>query len=128
MALPPTVYATLFMKKIQTHNAKCWLVNTGWVGKPYGEGDRIKIAYSRAIVRNILNGALDKGEFVRDPLFGFEVPKNCDGVPQELLNPASASGNREEYEDRAKKLAGDFKDNFKAFESEAPKEVSAAMP
>jgi len=128
MALPPTVYATLFMNKIQTHSAKCWLVNTGWVGKPYGEGDRIRIAHSRAVVRNILNGAIDKGEFVKDPLFGFEIPKTCEGVPQELLNPALASGNREEYENRAKKLARDFKDNFKQFESEAPKEVSAAMP
>ena len=116
------------MNKIQTHSAKCWLVNTGWVGKPYGAGDRIRIAYSRAIVRNILNGALNKGEFMKDPLFGFEIPKACEGVPQEFLDPAAASGNREEYEERAKKLAGDFRENFKQFSREAPKAVSSAMP
>jgi phosphoenolpyruvate carboxykinase (ATP) len=128
MALPPMVYATLFMKKIQTHNAKCWFVNTGWVGKPYGEGDRIRIAYSRAIIKNILNGTLEKGEFVRDPLFGFQIPKTCEGVPQEILNAGLVSGDRAKYEERAKKLAKDFKENFKQFEREAPKEVSAAMP
>jgi phosphoenolpyruvate carboxykinase (ATP) len=116
------------MNKIQTHSAKCWLVNTGWVGKPYGEGERIRIAHSRAVVRNILNGALEKGEFVKDPLFGFEIPKTCEGVPHEILNPVLASGDRAKYEERAKKLARDFKENFNQFESEAPKEVSAAMP
>jgi phosphoenolpyruvate carboxykinase (ATP) len=127
MALPPTVYAALFMKKIKMHNAKCWFVNTGWVGKPYGEGERIRIAHSRAIIKNILNGALEKGEFVKDPLFGFLIPKTCEGVPQEILNPALAGGDKARYEERARKLAKDFKENFRQFEKDAPKEVSAAL-
>lgn len=63
MALPPTVYAGLFMKKIHTHKVDCWLLNTGWAGEPYGKGERIRIAYSRALIKNVLNGALDRGEF-----------------------------------------------------------------
>jgi phosphoenolpyruvate carboxykinase (ATP) len=82
MALPPAVNARLFMKKIQTHNVKCWLLNTGWVGKPYGGGGgRIKIAYSRALINTILNGDLDRGGFERDLLFGFMIPRGCEGGP-----------------------------------------------
>ena len=63
MVLPAAVYAGLFMNKIKAHKVNCWLVNTGFVGLPYGEGERIKITYSRAIVRNILNGDLEREEF-----------------------------------------------------------------
>jgi phosphoenolpyruvate carboxykinase (ATP) len=128
MALPPTVYAELFMKKLITHNAKCWFVNTGWVGKPYGEVDRIKIAYSRAIVKSILNQSLEQAEFIKDPLFGFLIPKACEGVPQEILNPMLSAEDSAKYKERAKKLAKEFKENFKQFENDVPKEVSAAMP
>ncbi len=127
MALPPTVYATLLMKKIKSHGVSCWLVNTGWSGKPYGEGERIKIAYSRAIVRSILNGALEQAEFERDPFFGFMVPKACEGVPSEILSPATFAPNRAQYEERARKLVEDFKENFGQFEDDVSKEISDAM-
>jgi len=123
MVLPPTVYARLFMEKIQTHKVRCWLLNTGWAGKPYGEGERIKIAYSRALIKNILNGALDQGGFERDPLFGFMIPKACEGVPSEILNPRNSTSDRARYEDRARKLEVDFRENFKLFESDVSKEV-----
>ncbi|MFZ7113314.1 MAG: phosphoenolpyruvate carboxykinase (ATP) [Desulfatiglandales bacterium] len=128
MALPPTVYAELFMRKIQTHKVNCWLLNTGWIGEPYGQADRIKIAYSRALIREILNGSLAKGEFEKDPLFGFMVPRACEGVPAEILSPRTFTSNPRQYEERAKKLAGDFKENFRQFEKDAPKAVMEAMP
>jgi phosphoenolpyruvate carboxykinase (ATP) len=128
MALPPTVYARLFMKKIQEHKVKSWLLNTGWAGDPYGERERIKIAHSRALIKNILNGALDQGEFERDPLFGFMIPKACEGVPSEILNPRNSTSDKARYEERARKLAGDFKENFKVFEDDVSKEVLDAMP
>ncbi len=118
MALPPTVYAGLFMDKLKNHKANCWLVNTGWSGKPYGEGERIKITYSRAILRNILNGAIEKEEFDQDALFGFLVPRACDGVPQDIMSLAASATDKEEFKQRAKKLANDFKDNFKQFEND----------
>ena len=127
-ALPPTVYANLFMEKIKRHQVQCWLVNTGWIGAPAGQGERIKIAYSRAVVRNILDGSLGRGEFERDPLFWFMVPKQCEGVPAELLNPRNSTSDKAAYEERAMKLVADFKQNFRQFENGVPKGVLYAMP
>jgi len=127
MVLPPAVYAALFMKKIKSHKVQCWLVNTGFVGAPYGEGERIKITYSRAIVRNILNGALEREEFDRDPVFGVLVPRACEGVPSEILNPRVSTSDIGGYENRARELAEEFKENFRQFESDVPKEVSDTM-
>ena len=128
MALPPTVYATLFLKKIQTHKAKCWLLNTGWVGELYGKGERIPIAYSRALIKNVLDGSLDRGEFEKDPQFGFMIPKACKGVPSEVLNPRKFASDGARYEERARKLAADFKENFKQFENDVSQEVLDTMP
>jgi len=98
------------------------------VGNPYGEAERVKIAYSRALVRSILNGALDQAGFDPDPLFGFMVPRSCEGIPPEILNPRAFSSQKTQYKDRAAKLASDFKENFKQFDNEVPKEVLASMP
>lgn len=127
MALPPSVYAGLLKQKIEEHNVKCWLVNTGWAGKPYGEGERIKIAYSRAIVSAILSGSLDQGDFYRDSRFGFMVPKACRGVPAEILNPENAAADKAGYEERADKLLADFKQNFKQFVNDVSKEIAGAI-
>jgi len=128
MVLPPTVYADLFIKKIKTHNVNCWLINTGWIGEPYGKSERIKIPYSRALIRNILNGYLDNGEFEHDPVFGFLIPKYCYGVPSEMLNPRNFSSNREKYDERARNLAIDFRQNFKQFEANVPEEILGSIP
>jgi phosphoenolpyruvate carboxykinase (ATP) len=128
MALPPAVYAGLFMKKIRAHGAKCWLVNTGWAGKPYGEGERIKIAYSRAIAKSILNGSLEEAGFDQDPVFGLMIPRACEGVPKEILNPKAFAPNGSRHEERSKRLAADFKKNFEQFGKDVPKEILEVMP
>ena len=128
MALAPTVYARLFLDKLNKHDVRCWLVNTGWVGKPYGEGERIKIGYSRAIIRGILSGAVDEAEFEKEPVFGLLLPKSCEGVPDSLMNPAESAPDRDRYEERARKLAADFRENFAKFDRDVPREVLAAMP
>ena len=74
LPLHPGVYARMLGEKIARHGAKVWLVNTGWTGGPYGIGSRMKLAHTRAMVRAALSGALDGARFVRDPVFGFEVP------------------------------------------------------
>ena len=102
--------------------------NAGWIGKPAGQEERIKIAYSRAVVGSILNGSLNRSEFERDPLFWFMVPKQCEGVPAELLNPRNSTSDLAAYEERARKLVADFKQNFTQFENGVPKEVLYAMP
>jgi phosphoenolpyruvate carboxykinase (ATP) len=128
MALPPTVYANLFRKKIEARNIQCWLVNTGWSGEPYGQADRISIAHSRAIIREILSGHMVQAEYERDPLFGFLIPKTCAGVPSRILNPRAAARDTADYDKRAGKLAADFKKNFKAFENDVPGDVASIMP
>src|SRR5260221_14763449 len=50
MVLPPAVYANLLGDKIATNDVTVWLVNTGWTGGPYGQGSRIKIGYTRAMI------------------------------------------------------------------------------
>lgn len=128
MVLPPTVYADLFMKKIQAHRVNCWVLNTGWVGRPHGESDRIRIAYSRAMIRQILNGSLNRGEFEKDPLFGFLVPKACEGVPPEILNPRNLAPDKARYDDLAGKLVMNFKQNFQQFEGSVSEEILSAIP
>ncbi|HCN05165.1 MAG TPA: phosphoenolpyruvate carboxykinase (ATP), partial [Bacteroidetes bacterium] len=83
----PKVYANLLGKKIAEHGSKVWLVNTGWSGGPYGVGSRMKIAYTRAMLRAALSGALDSVAFVKDAFFDLDIPTECPGVPSEVLNP-----------------------------------------
>ena len=114
----PFKYAELLKSKIERYGAVCWLVNTGWVGGPYGVGKRISIQYTRTLLSAALNGKLDKARFTKDPIFGFEVPTKCPDVPDEILNPASSWRNKKEYDRRYKDLALRFKQNFASFEDD----------
>jgi phosphoenolpyruvate carboxykinase (ATP) len=124
----PYVYADLLKKKILRYNANCWLVNTGWVGGPYGVGKRISIKYTRAMLNAALAGKLNTVEYTIDPLFGFQVPKTCPDVPADVLNPASSWHDKKQYLQRYRGLASRFIDNFKKFEEGTPPEVIAAGP
>lgn len=124
----PYKYAELLKNKIQRYGVTCWLVNTGWVGGPYGIGKRISIKYTRALLNAALNGKLDKVQFAKDPIFGFEVPTQCPDVPAEVLNPASSWEDKKEYDRRYRDLAMRFKQNFGKFEDGTPREVVAAGP
>ena len=86
----PSVYAQMLGEKIETHGAKCWLVNTGWSGGAYGVGERMKIAHTRAMIRAILDGTLATVNVAPDPNFGVLVPQACPDVPADVLNPKSA--------------------------------------
>src|SRR5574341_1109015 len=124
----PSFYADLLKRKITRHGANCWLVNTGWIGGPYGVGKRISIAYTRALLNAALSGELLDVEYAADPIFGFLVPKSCPGVPAEVLNPASSWPSKDGYMARYRQLAHRFVDNFKKFESQTAREVSDAGP
>ncbi len=124
----PYVYAQLLEGKIKQHNAKCWLVNTGWTGGPYGVGSRMQIGYTRALLNGAIDGSLDNVKMVVDPVFGFEVPAEVPNVPAEILNPRQTWNNPEEYDVQAKKLAKLFHENFKQFTDLAPENVCAAGP
>ncbi len=124
----PAYYADLLKRKIERYGVTCWLVNTGWVGGPYGIGKRISIRYPRAMLRAALSGALNGIEFKTDPVFGFEVPKTCPDVPAEVLDPSSSWPDKDEYWKKYRQLAARFVDNIKKFKDATPPEVMAAGP
>ncbi len=124
----PYKYAELLKRKIERYGVKCWLVNTGWVGGPYGIGKRISIRYTRALLNAALTGKLDGVKHTKDPIFGFEVPTECPDVPSEVLSPSSSWGDKKEYDRRYKDLAMRFKENFAKFTDSTPPEVVEAGP
>ena len=124
----PYRYAELLKNKIQRYGVKCWLVNTGWVGGPYGVGKRISIKYTRALLNAALDGRLNEVAFSKDPIFGFEMPKSCPDVPAEVLDPSSSWTDKKEYDRRYKDLAMRFKQNFAKFTDGTPQEVIDAGP
>ncbi|MBI1991813.1 MAG: phosphoenolpyruvate carboxykinase (ATP), partial [Candidatus Omnitrophica bacterium] len=128
MALHPGVYAKLLGEKMAQHHVTCWLVNTGWTGGPYGLGSRIAIGYTRAMVEAALNGSLDDAPTTADPVFGFETVTRCPGVPEDLLDPRSTWKAPVAYDEKARELAEQFRENFAQFADGEQAEVRAAGP
>ncbi len=124
----PFYYADLLKKKAEKSGARVWLVNTGWVGGKFGIGKRISIRHTRNMLNAALEGKLDKVEYRKDKLFGFEVPKACPNVPEDVFNPASAWGNKDEYWKKYDALASRYIENFKLFADGVPDEVVKAGP
>ncbi len=115
MALEPSVYADLLANKIEKHKVNCWLVNTGWINGPYGKGERISIEFTRAIIREILNGNLEKTEYWNHDIFKLDIPEEISDVPTEILDPAGGWGNKDKYVEEAKKLQARFEEIFEEF-------------
>ncbi len=128
LPLHPSKYATLLGEKLERHKAQVWLVNTGWTGGPYGVGERIKLAYTRAMVRAAMTGALDDVPTREDPIFGLHVPVRCPGVPDEVLEPRRTWSDPNAYERQARDLAHRFHENFKQFAPYVDEAVMAAGP
>lgn len=124
----PSVYAKLLGEKIKKHEVKCWLVNTGWTGGPYGVGHRMEIKYTRAMLNAALDGKLDDVPYVEDPIFKVHVPTECPGVPNEVLIPENTWQDKEAYRQKAKELAAKFAENFKQYEAYVSEDVKKAGP
>jgi len=124
----PLAYAELLKNKIQKHQARVWLVNTGWTGGPFGVGKRISIHNTRALLNAALSGSLLNGPYRKDPVFGFDVPTQCDGVPAEILDPANTWPSREAYFQKSDALAARFIENFKLMLAECPEHIREAGP
>ena len=124
----PNKYAELLAEKIKKHDAKAWLVNTGWTGGAHGVGSRIKLKYTRALIDAIQNGDLEGVETRIDPHFGFEIPLSCPGVPSEILIPKDTWEDKEAFDTTKEKLVGLFQENFKSFEDSVNPEIIAAGP
>jgi phosphoenolpyruvate carboxykinase (ATP) len=128
MALPPTVYAKLLGDKIAKHKVEVWLINTGWSGGSYGQGQRIKLGFTRAMVKAVLSGALKDAATKPDPIFGFAVPLSCPGVPDEMMNPRNTWKDKAAYDRKARELAAMFEKNFAENASDASAEIKEAGP
>ncbi|MCA9771071.1 MAG: phosphoenolpyruvate carboxykinase (ATP), partial [Myxococcales bacterium] len=127
LPLPPTTYAELLGEKLRKHGSTVWLVNTGWSGGPYGVGHRMKIPHTRAMLSAVLDGSLEKAEFVKDPVFGLAMPTSCPNVPAEVLNPRNTWKDKAAYDAKALDLAKRFHKNFGRFEK-ASDEIRHAGP
>jgi len=128
MALRPSIYGKLLGEKINRHNVDCWLVNTGWIGGPYGVGKRISIAHTRAIISAILEGKLKHVETKEDPIFNINVPTTCEGVPHDVLIPRNTWNDVNAYDDKARNLAGMFRKNFEEFDFNISDDIKQAGP
>jgi phosphoenolpyruvate carboxykinase (ATP) len=124
----PTKYAEMLADKLKKHSAQTWLVNTGWSGGPYGVGSRIKLKYTRAIIDAIHSGALLAAPTQIDPVFGLAVPTACPDVPSEMLQPRNTWADKAAYDEKARKVASLFRENFKKYEAQASAEVRAGGP
>ena len=122
----PEVYGKLLEDLIDRHGATCWLVNTGWSGGAYGTGNRMAIGHTRALLRAVLDGTLKNASFAPDPIFGLMVPRDIDGIPNEVLDPRRAWADPAAYDATARDLAHRFVANFETFKDGVDDAVRAA--
>ncbi|HLE99921.1 MAG TPA: phosphoenolpyruvate carboxykinase (ATP) [Gaiellaceae bacterium] len=124
---PPATYARMLGEKLDRHGSTVWLVNTGWTGGPYGEGHRMPIQATRALLHAALSGELDRAEYRLDPVFGVLVPAAVQGVETSLLDPRSTWKDPDAYDRQAAELAAMFRRNFERFQDVVP-EIASAGP
>ena len=110
------------------HDAKVWLINTGWTGGPYGVGERIRLDYTRAMVRAAISSELEQVQTRIDPIFSLSIPENCPGVPDEVLDPRQTWSNKTAYDQQVSKLVSSFEKNFEQFKDDVSEGVIKAGP
>jgi phosphoenolpyruvate carboxykinase (ATP) len=123
----PGIYANMLGEKIRQHEVSCWLVNTGWVGGPYGVGERMKLSYTRAMLNAALSGELDSVPMAPHPVFRVMVPKTCPNVPAEMLDARGMWQDKAAYDRVAAELSARFNRNFEKF-TLVGREVLEAAP
>ena len=128
LPLHPSVYAELLAKKLKAHNTNAWLLNTGWTGGKYGVGKRMNLKITRQIIDAIHSKELEKIPTHKMPVFGFEVPIECPGIPPDILWPQNTWSNKDEYNKNLKQLANAFIQNFKKYEDLSSIEIKNAGP
>jgi phosphoenolpyruvate carboxykinase (ATP) len=129
LPLRPTDYAKLLGEKLnKSSHINVWLLNTGYTGGAYGTGKRMSLPHTRALITAALTGKLNNAEFETHPVFGLSMPKTCDGVPTEVLNPRNTWADASAYDAKAKDLAGQFNKNFEKYAAHASEEIKSAAP
>ncbi|QWH52899.1 phosphoenolpyruvate carboxykinase (ATP) [Bacillus mycoides] len=128
LPLDASRYAEMLGEKIEKHDAKVFLVNTGWTGGEYGVGKRMNLGYTRAMIQAALSGELAKAETAKHDIFGLEVPRHVPGVPDEVLMPEQTWADKDAYKTKAIELANEFKENFKKFDSVSENIINLGGP
>lgn len=124
----PAVYARLLAEKLTWHGTQSWLVNTGWTGGSYGQGQRIDLAVTRQIIDGIHAGTLSSAPVARDPVFGLDAVTQVPGVDDVVLKPWLAWGDESAWTAAARGLAAKFRENFTNYAEQAGPDVLAAGP
>ncbi|QWU47333.1 MULTISPECIES: phosphoenolpyruvate carboxykinase (ATP) [Bacillus] len=128
LPLDASRYAEMLGEKIEKHDAKVFLVNTGWTGGEYGVGKRMNLGYTRAMIQAALSGELAKAETAKHDIFGLEVPRHVPGVPDEVLMPEQTWADKDAYKAKAIELANEFKENFTKFDSVSENIINLGGP
>jgi phosphoenolpyruvate carboxykinase (ATP) len=128
LPLHPSAYAKMLGEKLRSSGANAWLVNTGLSGGGYGEGKRMSLKVTRALINAALNGSLVNVKYEKHPVFGVMMPMDLDGVSNHVLNPRNTWRDKEAYDASAVKLAEAFKSNFTIFEKETATSIVKAAP
>ena len=127
LLLHPTKYADILGKKMEEHDAKVYLVNTGWIKGPYGVGTRIDLKQTRNIIDAILDGSIEETIWKAMPIFGLAIPEWVEGVDANILDPRRAWENKDAYDQALLKLSNMFIENFKKFmDTERGRELALA--
>tara|TARA_B100000287_G_scaffold401871_1_gene422302 strand:- start:1135 stop:2805 length:1671 start_codon:yes stop_codon:yes gene_type:complete len=112
MSQKPHVYASLLAKRMEEHDTRCILLNTGWTGGPYGVGERMSLKYTRALLDSALSGVFDDIELEIQPILKLRMPVSCPNVPDEILDPRSTWDDVDAYDQQALKLRDMFRKNY----------------
>ena len=125
LSLHPTRYADVLNARMQQNGSQAYLVNTGWDGS----GKRISIKATRTIIDEILDGLLDRVETMDLPIFGLKMPLELPGVDSAILDPRNSYADPAEWDNKARKLAALFIDNFEQYtDTDSGKALVAAGP
>ncbi len=128
MVMHPGVYANLLRERMLENNVTCWLVNTGWSGGPYGVGKRMSIGHTRALINAALDSSLEKTPMIEDPIFRFQVPTQCPGVPDDVLQPRNTWTDKAAYDEKARQLAQSFHEHFQPLSYGIEEAIQEAGP
>ena len=128
MPRDPVMYSSMLRERLERRGVRCWLVNTGWSGGPYGVGERMSIAFTRRLLQAALDGELDDVQYTPHPVFKVLVPEACPGIPAEALDQRGTWRDPAAYNRAAAKLADQFRANFVEYEGRVPAEIAAAGP
>jgi phosphoenolpyruvate carboxykinase (ATP) len=115
LPLNPRVYARLLGELMRKHGTKVWLINTGWSGGAFGTGARIKLPYTRALIKAAISGELSTVEWTKDKVFKLDIPLECPGVPSEMLDPIQTWQDKQAYLQQAQQLLRLFDENYRCF-------------